>query len=87
MRKVKYARLQGTEAFLPEFGIFGTTLGDPNKKANYAVEMFEDGDKLLLKLTRAGKTVEAFVPLTNVQIAQYEDEAPAAAKASVKKAS
>lgn len=79
MRKVSYAKLQGTDAFIPGFGAFGTTLGGPKAhQQNFSVDMFEDGDKLVLTLTRHGenKTYHAFVPLTNVQIAMYAEETP-----------
>lgn len=77
MRKVVYAKLQGTDAFIPGFGAFGTTLGGEGPKSKtYEVVMFESGDKLLLNLTRNGQTYRAFVPLTNVQIALYADEEP-----------
>lgn len=80
MRKVAYAKLQGSEAFLPGVGAFGTTLvagkGD-GRKTIKDLEIFEDGDKLLLRCKDdTGQVCEAFVPITNVQIARYAVEAP-----------
>lgn len=85
MRKVVYAKLQGTDAFIPGVGGLGTTL-PPNNKS-IGLEMYDVGDKLLLRISSKGSgqrlnpgepgvkngVLEAFVPITNVQVAVYAE--------------
>lgn len=71
MREIKYAKLQGTNAFTPESGPLGDTLPPTNKTVD--LKMFDMGDKLLLRMKWKGKPIEAFIPMTNVQIAVYAE--------------
>lgn len=81
MRKVSFAKLQGTECFIPAFGTWGSTLdvklnnSKPRMIGGSPVlyELFRDGECLLLRIQHSGKITEAIVPLTNVQIAVYDE--------------
>lgn len=64
-REVVYAKLQGTDAFIPGLGGLGNTL-PPTMKA-LKLKMYEVGDRLLIEVN--GK--KAFIPLTNVQVGVY----------------
>lgn len=77
MRKIKYVKLQGSEAFIPGFGSFGTTLcwgRQQGGSKTFDLEIYENGDKLIIKGIRGNLKTEAFVPITNVQIAEYFEE-------------
>ncbi len=70
-RYVKYAKLQGTDAFLPVLGNIGSTLPPLNKNIP-GLEMFIDSEFPNF-LTVKTPTVEAMVPLTNIQVAEFKN--------------
>lgn len=77
MKRVTYAKLQGTDAFIPGIGGVGTTL-PPTGKTLKDLKMFDNGEGILIIQLKGavGQPIEAGVPLTNVQILVYANESP-----------
>jgi hypothetical protein len=73
MRKVKYARLQSTDAFVPGIGGLGPRLPIENKTFQ-KFEMDTDNRVLLVRFVQRNVLTEALIPLTNVQILVLENE-------------
>jgi hypothetical protein len=65
-------KLQGTEAFLPGIGHLGTSL-PPTNKSLPGLKMYIDSEFPAF-VTVETTTAVAMVPLTNIQVAQFEKE-------------
>ena len=70
-RYIKYAKLQGTDAFVPGIGGLGTTLPVVNKSFK-TFSMYIDSEFPNFMTVEMNTTV-ALVPLTNIQIAVFTE--------------
>lgn len=70
MRKtITYAKLHGTDAFIPEVGGLGTTLPPVNKTME--LKMYAGTNGLELVIAYKGHPIECLIPWANVQICKY----------------
>lgn len=69
-RKVAYAKLHGTEAFIPGVGQIGSTLPPTNKSMELTMYYTELG--LEYTIQHGGKRYEGAFPSANLQIVVYD---------------
>lgn len=69
MKRAVYAKLQGTDAFVPGLGGLGTTLPPANKSFKEFEMYWSAGDALYVNITSLHNIkYEAVIPSANVQI-------------------
>lgn len=74
-RKVRNCQLHSSNCFLPGVGQLEQSL-PPSRKRIQGLEMYEQGDKLLIvtPFNGPGFPKHHFIPIANVQCGSYEDE-------------
>lgn len=76
-RRIVHLQLHSANCFFPGIGQLENTL-PPSRKSMPGLMMYDQGDKVLLVIPGPNGTSEGFIPITNVQCALYEAEAPKA---------
>lgn len=72
-RLIKFAKLHGTNCFVPGIGDLGSTF-PPKDKTFASFSMYIENDKLWIDLSqRDGRKHSVFVPIANVQVGEASE--------------